>query len=557
MRNKLIKTWLLAFAVLTALPSCGEEAHAEHNYEEYTVISEPNCNEKGVKIRRCKTCSYLDISLEDALGHDYATSTIEPTCAQGGYDLHVCSRCHDSYKDNETDATEHSFLDWVTIMKEEKTCHGLQYRQCATCRELEFRYLHNYELTSVTTESTAEANQGVYTCSVCDESKTDTVTYASLGMPILSLNGSMDGISKENKITIAYRYEGDNVYEGTATLKWQGGSSINYPKKNFNINFLKENGKKDKLLINEAWGKQSKYTLKANYVDYSASRNVVSASIYGQVVKSRTMEDEYATLVNGGAIDGFPILMFVNGSYQGLYTLNIPKDEWLFGMDEQTQKQAILMGDNWSDAVKLKETITADDYKGLALEYCSTEDESWVVESWNNFVNFLNNSTDEEFKEGIGNYTTIERAIDSHIFTTVIGGADNTAKNILWTTYDGVKWCPSVYDMDGTWGLSWSGKDYYSSSSINLYNTANKLHSRLLSLYYSDYLDRYKELRKGPLSQENIEKQFSSFFAKIPSFIYESESDKWPDVPSRDTNNFSQIKTWAEGHLEYLDGLYA
>ena len=31
-----------------------------------------------------------------------------------------------------------------------------------------------------------------------------------------------------------------------------------------------------------------------------------------------------------GAIDGFPVLVFNNGNYVGLYTWNIPKDKWNF-----------------------------------------------------------------------------------------------------------------------------------------------------------------------------------------------------------------------------------
>ena len=214
---------------------------------------------------------------------------------------------------------------------------------------------------------------------------------------------------------------------------------MEYPKKNYNIQFFKSGTdyeKKYKVEMKEGWGKESKYTLKANYIDYTQSRNVVSARIYGDIVKSRNIDDPLNNLINGGAIDGFPIVIFENGVFQGLYTLNIPKDDWLVGMNgDDTTKEAMLMADSWSESVGLREHMNYDFSNGWELEYCSTEDNeeigtTWVVDSFNKMIDFINNNDGIDFIRGIGKYVDVDRAIDSMLYTSMIHANDNVAKKI-------------------------------------------------------------------------------------------------------------------------------
>ena len=151
------------------------------------------------------------------------------------------------------------------------------------------------------------------------------------GLPVLYLYGDTYSMSKTNKVNLSYRY-GDAIRgytEGTCTCKWQGNSSLNFRKKNFTIAKLAP-------AINVGWGSMNKYVFKANFNDYSMARNVVAAKLWGEMVRTRTGTDAIATrlraLPNGGAIDGFPVILVVNNTFYGIYTLNLPKDACLFGM---------------------------------------------------------------------------------------------------------------------------------------------------------------------------------------------------------------------------------
>ena len=148
--------------------------------------------------------------------------------------------------------------------------------------------------------------------------------YKDYPIPILYLNGSFAEMTKDNAVTVDYIFK---ERSGTCTLKWQGASSVGLPKKNFTIKF------DNAFEVVSGWGTQQKYVLKANFVDSSHARNIVCAKLWGQIVRSRTPANAMLNaLPNGGAIDGFPILLALNGKFIGLYTWNIPKDDWMFGM---------------------------------------------------------------------------------------------------------------------------------------------------------------------------------------------------------------------------------
>ena len=144
------------------------------------------------------------------------------------------------------------------------------------------------------------------------------------GLPVLHLTGDTTGMSKDNAVSLDYVY---GERSGTAKVKWQGASSLAYPKKNYTIQF------DNAFEAVEGWGEQKKYCLKANYIDFSHARNVVSAKLWGEIVKSRKNTNaKLSALPNGGAVDGFPCIVMLNGAFHGLYTFNIPKDGWMYGM---------------------------------------------------------------------------------------------------------------------------------------------------------------------------------------------------------------------------------
>ena len=105
-----------------------------------------------------------------------------------------------------------------------------------------------------------------------------------------------DTMRKDKPIIVQSKITFNNlVCNGYAEVKWQGSSSLNYPKKNYTAKFYEDNAKSTKQKINiqlntdsRKWGNENKFVFKANYIDKTHARNVVSARIAGKMLKTRS-----------------------------------------------------------------------------------------------------------------------------------------------------------------------------------------------------------------------------------------------------------------------------
>ena len=237
---------------------------------------------------------------------------------------------------------------------------------------------------------------------------------------------------------------------------------------------------------------------------------------------------------------------------KNLYALNVPKDNWMFDMGD-VETEAMLMADNWNTALDTHiegfYVNSADDWVSLdnswELKHFGTEDTTgdpqWVATSFNTLMDFIKNNDGDAFRGGIDTYLDVDAAIDYMLYMYAIYMRDNSAKNILWATYDGVKWFPSVYDQDGTFGMVWDGIRSASITgmlpSVNaatgivddqiVDNNSTILWNKLLNLFTERVVERYRELRADALSEENILAHFAAFAAEVPDGIYEADRLAW------------------------------
>ena len=64
-----------------------------------------------------------------------------------------------------------------------------------------------------------------------------------------------------------------------ATIKIQGTSSLAYAKKNYTIKFFDDPDHEVKSAVDVGWGSENEYCLKANWIDKTHCRNVVTAKL--------------------------------------------------------------------------------------------------------------------------------------------------------------------------------------------------------------------------------------------------------------------------------------
>ena len=374
-------------------------------------------------------------------------------------------------------------------------------------------------------------------------------------LPKLFLIGDTTGISKNNAVKMTAEYIIDDFsFVDKCTLKYQGTSSLNYPKKNFTIKLGN--------LVDLGFGEQKKYCLKANYIDHSHARNIVSARLWSEIVRSRKnysdLPAELRNSPNNGAIDGYPIKLYLNGKYEGLYTLNVPKDAYMFGMDDSKDEHCVLCGEDYaSGCFRATAKIDGTDWSDEIHDTVPTS----IVTRWNEVIDFIMNSTDEEFKAGIDDYIDLQSLIDYYIFAYVSCGLDSMGKNQIYCTYDGQKWYASMYDMDSTWGLYWNGSSLVSAEykcqeeyeSMVDGRLGNLLYLRLANVFSKEIIERYNTLRKSVLSVKNIICKFEEFTDLISSDLYAEDGEIYAGIPSKTTNNIKQIRTYAKDRLAYVD----
>ena len=363
-------------------------------------------------------------------------------------------------------------------------------------------------------------------------------------------------------------YSKSTEYHGYVDIKCQGNSSMSYNKKNFTIKLYKEQAKTNKLKINfKGWGKQSKFVLKANWIDITHARNVVSARLWGDIIKTRS---DYATAVpellrtspNQGAIDGFPVLVYSNGVYQGRYTLNIPKDKWMSNMDDTLDTHCILCGENYqSGCFRALPQINGGDWTDELHDVVPAT----IKTSWTNAIKFVMQSSDAEFKANLSNYFDVNSLIDYYLYSLVSTNLDGFGKNQLFFCYDGIHWIVSVYDLDSTWGLYWNGSRIlptnYARNQYEDYanKTSNLLYNRLEQLFIAQLKARYTELRKDVLSASHIIQKFEEFNQVCPKDIVQEDyasttgNGKFTGIPSTTTNNIQQLRNNIVGRLTYVD----
>ena len=143
-------------------------------------------------------------------GHSYTEKVQEATCTKGGYTMYFCVRCHDQYKENETEATGHKYSETVTAATCTKagnvvhTCDVCKYTYKTRVPALGHSYV---EVENI--PPTCTANGYVkYECSACKHSYQDVVNKLAHEMvsEIISATCESNGYTLHKCANCEYNY---------------------------------------------------------------------------------------------------------------------------------------------------------------------------------------------------------------------------------------------------------------------------------------------------------------------------------------------------------------
>lgn len=374
----------------------------------------------------------------------------------------------------------------------------------------------------------------------------DKKASTNSSIPKVYFLGNISGMEdKKDERRILIKYQDEKTsFDAYSSIKVQGTSSLAYEKKNYTINLYEDYDLSKKKDVDVGWGNQSKYCLKANWIDKTHSRNVVTAKLASEVQAKYNLFDSSP---NNGLIDGFPVEIYINDEFLGIYTWNIPKDAWMFNMDEDNKNHIVFVGENWEDTVNFKAPAT---YGPWDTEVGRGDKKD--LAKFNRLITFVNKSSDKKFKENYNKYLNLDSTINYIILMEFANLIDNAGKNMLIATYDGDIWYPTLYDLDTAWGTNYDGLttiDYTGTGFVK----SSKLWTRTLDNFSEEIYARYQELRKDILTKEHIMELFNDFKELIPEESFKKEAERWNNIPGYDYN---QIEEFLDTRIPIMDKFF-
>lgn len=417
-----------------------------------------------------------------------------------------------------------------------------------------------------------------------------------------------------------------NYFKIPILLSAQGSSSMAFVKKNLAIDLLLQD-KSDAFVIKFGdWVSQDGFHLKAYYTDFFRGVGAVSYALYEQMVKTLSIEKDrpyktlytskykdydYGTSDSETSLDrnldtgakcfpqGFPVIVYQNGEFYGVYSWQLKKHRDNMHMDKKNVKHIHLDGTidggtifggniNWtafevrnpknlymqeSHNIQGKDTTK---YNGdFPYELMGTDSSLYdsgnkdqknttVVKQYiidlSTRIGELNSAvaeskSDDEIKGLFEKYFDVSNLVDYILETNLIADGDGYSKNWQWTTYDGVKWFVNPYDHDGAFGAYHLGN--YISPAKNFFygNSKTTPVGWIYSYYKLELKNRWAELRKkGIFTTTNIIDLLTDWCSRIGYDNWKSEYKKWSESPCNRSSNINEeyweynplyITTWS------------
>ena len=417
-----------------------------------------------------------------------------------------------------------------------------------------------------------------------------------------------------------------NYFKKHAILNAQGNSSLGFVKKNAAIDLCDDEWIGDdtpKVRIGN-WVPQDSFHMKAYYTDFFRGVGAVSYKLYDQIVRTRgNMYDrpwkkalldmskigtttkslgnpyvgDYELLTDTGARcfpDGFPVAVYLNGEFYGIFSFQLKKHRDNYHMDKSTAEHVHLdgtinynilwngtivwgtgdkgfevrnpknlyaIGGNKYDADIKQEEIAGEDEVNAWIAAGQLPDGTVIsskikknlqmtakvkkyIQDFANTINIIkaaasayeaSSKTDENlktFKAVFEKYYDVENLIDYIIESDLIKNSDGFSKNWQWFTYDGVKWWVGLYDCDMSFGGHFQGNQITNVLNAHL-NTSTSMPNGYIVKYYATELNaRYKQLADlGIVSADNIFGLLQDWCMRIGTDFFKEEYKKWSDSP--------------------------
>lgn len=359
-----------------------------------------------------------------------------------------------------------------------------------------------------------------------------------------------------------------------ATIEVQGSSSQYYPKKNWTLKLYKES-----TLTTEVGIKignvpyHTDWIFKANYVDASHVRNILSNRLWQNIVDSRKgypkLEiDRYYVGKTGtnaiytnaiGRVEGYPCVFNVNGEFYGIGSFNIGKKYFNYNLDRSNAKNILIdWGGSQSDLTKLSTNYVDTNIFELKSPKKVTTTTINYLADWDAFAA----SAQADFTANANNHLLEINVVDYWLFSDLLYNYDGLGKNFQFVSQGDGIFLFMPYDLDSVFGSNYSGDGTISATTVltkdDLPAATKNFWNKVKVTYANQLKTRYAELRNnGVFTLDNIYELSMELLNKYPKKVVIAEQEKWTAIPSLSYSNLPQIMSWTAARLAYLDNQYS
>jgi spore coat protein H len=358
------------------------------------------------------------------------------------------------------------------------------------------------------------------------------------GVPVIHITFSGD-LDKEDYRPVELTYLGHR-YQG-ATAKYRGTTSMDYPKRNYTIAFADADELVDPLL-----GKRDKLALITPFDDNSYMRPHMAFEVWNRMAPQHIQ------------VKSFPVVLFINGRYWGLYTASDHIDSDLIkraGLNKDGNLYMAYHADGNFGLTTVSGELKWSPHQGFEKKHGLPEQgQPGAFADLDALVNWINSASDADFHANLAAKINKTEYEDWWILVTLILATDNGGKNAFH--YHDPAGGPFRYipwDFNSSFGQDWDTTRIDVDGRLTFF-AYNKLFERIFAdpAFLSETRARYKTYLGDSISQAKVLAEFDSYRAKIDASARRDES-KWKSAyrSYAGWNTRTDFTTW-EQEVTYM-----
>lgn len=341
-------------------------------------------------------------------------------------------------------------------------------------------------------------------------------------------------------------------------VTYQGNFTAQFPRKNLEVTFYDDmNLTQPHPLSFGGWQPRTKFSLRADYYDQTHVRNTTGFKLWRELLASETDYQAHSRDKEMlGTIQGTPVIVNIDGNNQGLYTLFSYFNADSLKLDPTDDHEILLLALNGEIGGKYLAFgnsfayLNESDFDVMSSQYPSNQH---LQDDTNRLMRFINQTSDDEFREHAHEYFSPLNLIDYLLFIGTLNAYDNEAHNMSAFTYDGKFWLFSLLDLDISFNIEARGALLTNNEPL-LKNIQAPLMKRISQCFTDEVKQRWQELRQSTLSETHILDTYQQAMDKIGDDNYVNDQATWKS-PTGVTSSYRNVKKFLDKQLPACDDL--